>query len=196
MSICLVDYTVDIGGWAPWIQSVGTILALLIAIWVPAHQHRLDVRREKTNRDADTIAILEMLLALTETAGASIIGLKELSAKIAARGRSCVVPEDVLQMEKKIIGDTPIHQLGDPDVILSVVHFGRSLDHFRLNLTIFVNGDSYQDIQNGAHFRVAPSGGQILAFQDLCDKQMREIETIAEVLAERVNTLKGGRSSR
>lgn len=39
--------------WAAWVQAIGTLLALLIAIWIPNHIHTKDIRTRIEREDRD-----------------------------------------------------------------------------------------------------------------------------------------------
>ena len=57
MSACLIDYTVDIGGWAPWVQALGSIAAVVVAILISMRQSREGrIQSERQHEAAQKLA--------------------------------------------------------------------------------------------------------------------------------------------
>jgi len=56
------------GEWASWMQAIGALVALAIAILVPALQHRAIQRQARADRVADDVRLLAICLSIAKAA--------------------------------------------------------------------------------------------------------------------------------
>jgi hypothetical protein len=125
---------------AAWTQAIGSVLALLIAVWVPIwHSDRADKRRTATQ--------VGTILGLAESAFAHV---EDVQIADIGRGYAEHSPTGLMRETSKLLQSIPVQEFQDHRMVMPVLEFARALDSFASNLLgvdaeIDQHGDTHPD---------------------------------------------------
>lgn len=63
---CIITWMESHPGAASWAQAIGALIALAIAIWVPAHQHKQATRLMREQRELEVMNFLSSFAAMAD----------------------------------------------------------------------------------------------------------------------------------